>query len=213
MKNPIELAYNTIKQNILDGIYLPSQRLTENELSKTIGVSRNTIKKALLKLEQENLVQIEHHKGAFVKSYTLEEVVNYLEIREALEGVAIKSAAERMTDAELEQLDSILKDMEYFLESNEFDKYSSCNKKFHNIIYNASTNVEAVKMINIIKTQLMRQHFRTIFVPGRKEQSIKEHRDIYLALKQHDPMLAQEAIQKHVGNIKETIKENFAILS
>lgn len=59
MKRPTEIAYEFIKERILEGIYQPSQKLIENDLSLEIGVSRNTVKKALLKLEQENLVVLE----------------------------------------------------------------------------------------------------------------------------------------------------------
>ncbi|PKC51908.1 hypothetical protein RhiirA1_482691, partial [Rhizophagus irregularis] len=71
--------------------------LNEIDLSKEIGVSRNTIKKVLLKLEKEHLVVTEDNKGATVKAYTLEEVINYFEIREVLEALIIDSAIKNIT--------------------------------------------------------------------------------------------------------------------
>jgi DNA-binding GntR family transcriptional regulator len=212
MSKQTDAAYQYIKQKILNGTYKPSQKLIESQLSEEISVSRNTIKKALLKLEQENLVKIENNKGATIKSFTLEEVINYLEIREELEGLVAKSAAKQISEAGLRQLEEILQKMAVQLQNNRFDEYSNLNKEFHNIIYKASTNVQAVELINIIKTQLIRYHFRTILVPGRNENSFKEHRRIFEALQARDENQASEAIRDHIRNVRKTIEQNYHYL-
>ena len=212
MSRPMEIAYQFIKEKILDGSYKPSQKLTEIELSEVIGASRNTIKKALLKLEQENLVEIEQNKGAFIKSFTLDEIINYLEIREVLEGLVARTAAKNISDAELKQLEEILEQMDLYLKQNQFDEYSNLNKEFHQMIYHASKNPQAVEIVNVIRTQLSRYHFRTILIPGRNQNSFQEHNKIFEALKSHDEKLAQEAVMNHVANVRTTIKENFSFL-
>ena len=92
-----DAAYHYMKDKILDGTFKPAQKLVETQLAELIGVSRNTVKKALLKLEQENLVALEVNKGATIKSFTLEEILNYLEIQELLDGLVVKSAIRNMT--------------------------------------------------------------------------------------------------------------------
>lgn len=212
MTRPMENAYQFIKQKILDGSYKPSQKLTEIELAELIGASRNTIKKALLKLEQENLVEIEQNKGAYIKSFSLEEIVNYLEIREVLEGLVARTAAKNISDGELKQLEDILEQMDSHLQQNRFDEYSTLNKKFHQVIYQASKNQQAVEIVNVIRTQLSRFHFRTILIPGRNQNSYQEHKNIYEALKAHDEKLAQEAVMAHILNVRKTIHENYSLL-
>ncbi|MED1953290.1 GntR family transcriptional regulator [Brevibacillus centrosporus] len=212
MTRPMENAYQFIKQKILDGSYKPSQKLTEIELAEIIGASRNTIKKALLKLEQENLVEIEQNKGAYIKSFTLEEIVNYLEIREVLEGLVARTAAKNISDDELKQMKDILEQMDAQLKQNRFDEYSILNKEFHQVIYRASKNQQAVEIVNVIRTQLSRFHFRTILIPGRNQNSFQEHTKIYEALKAHDEEKAQEAVMAHIVNVRKTINENFSLL-
>lgn len=212
MNRPTDIAYHFLKEKILDGTYKPTQRLTEIDLSETIKVSRNTVKKALLMLEQENLVQIEVNKGAFIKSFTLDEIVNYLEIRELLEGLVIKTSAKNITTSDLNTMKHTLDTMGAHLKKRQFDEYSSLNKEFHAMIYRASKNVQAVEMIKMIKTQLLRFQFRTILVPGRSENSFKEHSDIYQALKSHDEQKAVESIKIHVANIRQTIEKNYNFL-
>jgi len=212
MTRPMEFAYQFIKDKILDGSYRPSQKLNESDLSKLIGVSRNTVKKALLKLERENLVEIEENKGATVKSHTLDEILNYLEIREVLEGLLARRAAASITDGQLRELQEVYRQMEDHLKNNRLDEYSVLNRAFHQIIYDASENRQAVELVNVIKTQLLRYHLRTVLVPGRNHESLEEHRQILEALLARDPARAEESIRRHVGNIRKTIQTHHQIL-
>ena len=98
MVSQTEQTFRFLKEQIMNGTLKPSQKLTETYLAKLCGVSRNTVKKALMMLERENLVEVEPNKGATIKSYTLEEIVNYLEIREVLEGLVARSAARNIGD-------------------------------------------------------------------------------------------------------------------
>jgi len=213
MSRAFDTAYEFIKSNILTGTYLPSQKLIESELSDVIHVSRNTIKKALLKLEQENLVLLENNKGAVVKALTLEEVINYLEIREALEGIITKTAVVNITDEQLLQLEDTLDQMKKHLDAKEFVQYSACNKSFHNIIYEASTNAPAVQMAQVIKVQLQRLSSKTLALPERPHSSFQEHSDIFQAFKDKDSEKAQQLIHQHVSNVKETIIQHYALFT
>ncbi|MCU6602211.1 GntR family transcriptional regulator [Peribacillus frigoritolerans] len=212
MSKQTDYAYEYIKQRILDGTYYPSQKLNESDLSEIIKVSRNTLKKAFMKLEQENLVKIEKNKGATIKSFSLDEIMNYLEIREVIEGLVARKTAKNISDLHLETLEGILDKMQEHIQTNQFDEYSKCNKAFHDIIYNASENPQAIEMIKVIKTQLQRVHFKTILVPGRKEDSLKEHTQILEALKKRDEKEAEEAVKFHISQIRNTIKNNYVYL-
>ncbi|WP_153733144.1 GntR family transcriptional regulator [Sporosarcina obsidiansis] len=213
MTRPMDLAYKFIKDKILDGSFRPSQRLIELELSELIGASRNTIKKALLALEKENLVEIQKNKGAFVKSFTLEEIINYLEIREALEGLVARTAAKQIDKGALEKLKKVLDQMHVSLEEHRFDEYSVLNKQFHKIIYEASGNPQAVEIIEAIKTQLARYHFRTILIPGRNESSYEEHKQILSSLQAGDSAAAEKAVTHHISKVSNTIRDNFPLLT
>ena len=212
MSKQTDAAYQYIKQRILEGSYKPAQKLNESELSEAIGVSRNTVKKALLSLQQENLVEIEDNKGASVKSYTLEEVKNYLEIREVLEGLVARKAAGNISDEDLNEMEQILERMYLCIQENRLDEYSKSNQEFHKVIYMTSKNDEAVEMITIIRTQLIRYHFRTILVPGRTQESYKDHKRILEALKARDGKLAEEAVRDHIANVRNTIEKNYNYL-
>ncbi|CAM5183908.1 GntR family transcriptional regulator OS=Ureibacillus acetophenoni OX=614649 GN=SAMN05877842_11766 PE=4 SV=1 [Ureibacillus acetophenoni] len=212
MSRPMDIAYQFIKKRILDGTFKPSQKLNEMDLSAEVGVSRNTVKKALLKLQQEQLVEVQNNKGANVKSYTLDEVVNYLEIREVLEVFVAKNATSNISESEIAQLTETLNKMKDHLEHNRYDEYSKLNNEFHKIIYDACTNKQAVQMIKVIKNQLARYHIRTILVPNRNTKSYAEHLAILEAIKARDKDAVAEAIQIHISNVRKTIEEHSSIL-
>jgi DNA-binding GntR family transcriptional regulator len=212
MSKQTEFTYQYIKENILNGTFKPSQKLTETQLAQQFAVSRSTVKKALLKLEQENLVTIEDNKGATIKSFTLEEVLNYLEIREVLEGLVARSAARSIDSDGLAKLKATLEKMQQFITCNELDKYSEQNKEFHSIIYHSAANKQAVEMITMIRTQLIRYQFRTILVPGRKDNSLAEHTAIYEALCRNDEDAAEATVKKHIASVRKTVESNYHYL-
>lgn len=204
---PTQKAYEYLKSRILDGTLRPAQHLTEVQLSEEIGVSRNTVKKVLLLLAEEKLVLLENNKGATVMSLSVDEIVQYYEIRMRLEEIAVASAAVNISDDQISELRAVLKKMIEFKEQKNFVEYSRHNQLFHSIIYDASEKRIAVNMIREIKAQLARYQLRTIMVPGRSDVSVVEHQQILDALALHDIDAAVKAIRVHVGHVLETIYE------
>ena len=207
-----EHVYEYIKARILNGTYLPSQRLLESRLAEETGASRHTIKKALLKLSQDNLIKLEDNKGAVIRSFTLEEVLNCLQIRRVLEGLICALAAKNISDGELDELEKILANMKESMSQDRHEDYSKLNRAFHNIIYAASKNQNAVDIVQSIKTQMIRMQFRTSLIPGRSQLSYEEHCKIFAALKARYEDLAEEAAKNHICNVMRTIEDNYRLV-
>lgn len=200
-----QIAYDYIRSRIIDGTFRPAERLVEAQLAQDIGVSRNTVKKVLLQIEQERLITIEDNKGARVLSLSIEEIQEYYEIRRALEVLVVRSAVHRITEQELEDMRRILEEMVELKKNQDYDAYSKCNRRFHDIIYDASGKTIAVEMIKSIKTQLIRFQFRTMLAPGRSDNSVLEHQALLDALSKRDEEAASLAIARHIDNVVHTI--------
>src|ERR1700757_5205002 len=97
-------AFATLRQAIHSGDLAPGQRLVEEELAGTIGVTRQSLRAALLDLTAEGLVERIPNRGARVRVVTAEEAVAITECRMALEALCAGKAAQRITDAEAAQL-------------------------------------------------------------------------------------------------------------
>ncbi len=200
-------TYDTIKGRIMSGYYRPSQNLTEESLSQDLGVSRTTVKKALMLLEKENLVTIETNKGAKVKAFSPEEVNNLLDVRIVLERYVINNVVERITNQDIELLESKLKKMKNLIQEKKLIEYSSMNQEFHKIIYNACSNRSAVEIILSIKNQISRYDLKTILLPNRDLESLSEHTSLVAAIKKRDHVEAERIITLHVSNIQANIKK------
>jgi len=212
VKTRIDNVYEYVKENILNGFFQPHQRLTEIELAEKTGASRNTVKKALIQLQKENLVDIQKNRGAFIRSFSLQEILNYLEIREYLEGLVARAAAVNITEEQISKLEEIIHQMEENILANQFDEYSKLNVVFHHLIYEASQKEQAVDIIMMIRNQIARYHFRSILIPGRKQISFNEHQQIFLAIKNRDPDSAEKAVRHHISQVSDLVKTHSSFM-
>ena len=99
-----DVVFNTLRQAILKGELKPGERLMEIQLAKKLGVSRTPVREAIRKLELEGLVLMIPRKGAEVAEITAQDLEDVLEVRGALEELAVKDACEHITDEQLVEL-------------------------------------------------------------------------------------------------------------
>lgn len=211
--NELDRVYEKIKQKILVGEYVPSQRLVEANLTRDLGVSRHKVRSALERLHLEDLVRIEPNRGATVKSLELAETLDMLTARETLEAGVAYLAAGKITAVQLQQLAECLATMREGLEQGDFDRYSATNKIFHQIICEASGNETMPQLIHVLRQRLARLHLRTILIPGRTEKSIQEHDAIFLALQAQDATAAEQAARSHIQSLRDAIEKAWQLLA
>jgi DNA-binding GntR family transcriptional regulator len=205
-------VHQEIRQRILDGVFRPSESLTEVTLAAELGVSRNTVRKALLKLESEKLVVIEENKRARVRWFSMEEIVQSLEVRELLEGLVIRQSVPFLGDAELKEMRAILSEMKKCLDTRELLQYSQNNWRFHDVVYRVCPNRAAVEMTLTIKNQLKRYNIKTILIQGRGDDSLLEHGNILAALEKKNADSAEKLMRQHIANLRMVLQKNFDLL-
>lgn len=210
--NPTLSTYRDLRYKILNGNVSPVESLREVDLAAQYKVSRNTVKKALLMLEKENLITMEPNKGAKIRTYSIDEVSEYLEFRTELEGFIGRLAAPLITPAQVTEMEGIMSAMKILLDEGKLLEYSVNNGLFHNIIYEACPNHLAVSVTVSLKTQMSKYNAKTILVPGRNMQSYEEHVAIFNALKSHSSDLTEALLRHHVENVRKTFIENFQLL-
>src|SRR5689334_13392672 len=109
---PVDVAsapHDKLKQLILDGEFPVGQPLVERTLADRLGVSRTPVREAIFRLEREGLVQVIEGKGAFVASYTIDDLIEIYQIREGLEPLAARLSCAHLDDADLEYHEAQLK--------------------------------------------------------------------------------------------------------
>lgn len=209
--NHVTTVYEKLKERIEAGYYSPSESLPEVKLATEYGVSRNTIKKALLMLESDAFVTIEQNKGAKVRNYSKQEVLDYLDLRVELEGFITRLAVPCFAEKDIRRLESIFESMTKCREAGDLLAYSAQNLQFHNAIYDACPNKTAAEMLVRLKTQMRKYNAKTILVPKRDAQSCEEHRAILDAIRARDAKTAEQCIRRHIENVRRTYDEYFSL--
>ena len=207
-----EVIFNTLKQAIIIGELKPGERLMEVHLAEKMGVSRTPVREAIRKLELEGLVNMVPRKGAYVADLSVKDIMDVLELRACLDGMATSLAAKRITQDEIKELKHIHTQFINYVNKDNLQGSIKKDVEFHDVIYRSSRNERLIQITSNLREQV--QRFRVIYLKDYSSSRgiINEHNEIIDALIEKDSSKAQEVAQKHIKNQQETIinslKEN-----
>lgn len=199
-------AYEELRTAITTGRLQPNERLVEADLAQAFGVGRTAVRTALVRLEQDGIVERERHRGARVRLVTEEEAIEILEARAALEGVAAAHAARNATAADVEELERLVREMAEQLDRADLLGYSDSNVALHRRIGAISRHGTVSRLTGMLDAQNVRHQFRTILAPGRPGRSLAEHREIVAAIARRDAEAAEAAMRRHLRNVAEALR-------
>lgn len=202
-----ERPEDQLREAIVTGRFQPSERLVESEVARALGVGRSAVRTALTRLAHEGLVEHERHRGARVRLVSAGEAVEILEARAVLEGVVARHAAMRASPPDVADLRQILDEMRRRLEAGDLLGASDHNAVLHRRLLEISSHVTAGRLIATLKSQLVRFQYRTILLPGRSEQSFREHQAIIDAVAAADPDQAEAAMRIHLLHVAEALRK------
>ena len=141
-----DVVFNTLRQAILKGELKPGERLMEIQLANKLGVSRTPVREAIRKLELEGLVLMIPRKGAEVAEITRQDMEDVLEVRTALEELAVKDACDHITDAQLSELKKASNEFKKaLLEGKDLVTCADADMHFHNVILSATNNRRLIR--------------------------------------------------------------------
>jgi DNA-binding GntR family transcriptional regulator len=200
-------AYEALHGAIVAGELSPGERLVEEELADQLGFSRGAVRAALVRLSHDGLVVRERNRGARVRRVTVEEAVEILEARGALESLAAGYAALRRTAAEARELRALLREMRTLHAAGELLAMSDRNAILHRRILEISRHQVAADICARLRSQVVRFQFRTVLAPGRAAHSIEEHGAIVAAIAAGDRDAAELAMRVHLSHVVETLSE------
>jgi DNA-binding GntR family transcriptional regulator len=194
-------AHTALRHSILNGDFAPGQRLVEEELAATLGVTRQSLRAALLDLTTEGLVERIPNRGARVRVVSTAEAVQITECRMALEALCAVKAALNVTDEEAAQLRELGENLKRAVaEGNPF-KYSELNRELHRQVGVISRQTVAVALLDRLHGQLVRHQFQLALRPGRPEVSVTEHLAILNAIADRKPEKANLAVRAHLASV------------
>lgn len=200
-----DVVFNTLRQAILKGELKPGERLMEIALAERLGVSRTPIREAMRKLELEGLVVMIPRRGAQVANITEKDLNDVLEVRIALENMAIEKACKRMTDEEMGRLWLAAKEFERTMAEGDLVRLAEADVAFHEIIYQASDNRRLNQVLNNLREQIYRYRVEYLKDEDTRNVLVKEHEELTRAIKERDVKRAQEISFEHIENQRKAI--------
>jgi DNA-binding GntR family transcriptional regulator len=203
-KKPLRnVAYNYLYDSIIANKLLPGQVIVEQEISDLLGVSRTPIREALKQLTAERLVRHIPGRGTFVEEMSTQDVEELFEIRAMFEETALKWAIDKITNAEIDEMEQAFNSLKDDGTSRPEEFYSS-DRKLHDLILRYGRNRRMIEFLNTVNSQLERLRRVSSLTPNRLEKSKKEHLAILYAIKERNLEKAVGALRAHLKNVEKS---------
>ncbi|HET8787059.1 MAG TPA: GntR family transcriptional regulator [Candidatus Limnocylindrales bacterium] len=204
-----ERTYQSMRLAILEGRYVPGERIYEAEVAQALGVSRNPVREAVRRLQQDGLLDVRAHYGIYVTRIPVEEIDDIYRIRAALEGTAAGFATARMTDEDIAELETIVGEQQKAVAAAEALPRAPVSvvqaDHFHHAIHVGARSPRLLAMLEQLYAQVT--HFRnlTLRLPGRAAVSAAGHAEILRAIQARDADSAETLMRGHIDDARHAL--------
>lgn len=189
---------DALREAILDGALAPSRWLREDELAKELSVSRTPVREALRRLSDEGLTVRDPHRGTQVAPMTLDDILAVYHVRETLEGLAARAAAQRRPPGLVDELRGVHQQIVDTVAAGDVPTVAKLNLEFHRLLRNASGNPYLERFLIQVEHAVRRFGVSTYELPSRAQEAISEHQAIVDAVAAGDPDSAERSATHHM---------------
>jgi len=194
-----------LERMIVGGELTSGARINEKRLSARFGVSRGPIREACRALTQAGLLTAVPNRGMFVRELALKEVLELYDVRAALDDLAGRTLATRITPAQLESLERLVAEMDAAAAQTDLDKYYPLNFRFHDQLLRLAGNQRLITLYGTLVKELHVFRRRGLLEEGSMRVSNEEHRRVVAALAQGDPLRVASFMRSHVLAAKQRL--------
>lgn len=192
-------AYTKLREAILEGRYLPSERLVVDDLVRSLGVPRGSVRTAIARLISEGWIEHTPNRGAKVRAITEYEATQMLESRDVLIGFAAGRAALAAKPADVRRLRQMLADMDHCAATTDLVGFLEGEKRLHAAILTLADHELTQRLVASLNSQLLRCRHPVIF-GADTHQATAERRSIIEAIASGNGAAAEQAMRTHLDN-------------
>lgn len=203
-------TYDQLKNDIISGALAQGSKIVEEELARKYGISRGPLREAIHRLEGSKLIVRIPHAGARIVTLSQQMMSEIYEVRESLEGMSARLAAQKINDPQINALWQLLGEHEKSINEADGKIYlqREGNFDFHFRIAEASGNQWLIEHVYLELYQLIRMcRYQSAQTPERPEKALDEHRQILQAISQHDAELAEMLMRRHISGSWKIVKQ------
>ena len=198
-----EYVYQTLQEQILSGAFPPGMPLFIREISTQLDVSRTPVKEAIGRLTYDGYVELLPNRCAIVARISASEIMELLEVREALEGSAAFYAAQRRTEEDIEEMRRISNYHRNIPYENR-EEMVLWDRKLHMAIAKATNNQQMINMLDKVFEKLVR--IALPISPDRLMDSVRQHEAILDAIRQRNAEEARRMMMDHDRDVIASVK-------
>ncbi len=184
-----------LRERIIRGELVPGARLIEADIAAEFAISRSPIREALRILEHDGLVELFQHRGAVVAPMDVHDVEEVYVARMAVEGMAARLTAERMTDTALAELEAAFARVDAAVRRDDLEGYLAELERFYPIEWEIAGNPWLKRMVKLLRYQGMRHRVRLMSLPGQMQRNHAAYQEIMRAYAARDGDRAEQLMR------------------
>lgn len=197
-KSLTEKAYHRLKQEILENNMVPGFQALESELASRLGMSRTPLREAVIRLQDEGLVEVIPRRGMRVLPLSPHDMKEIYEVLTCVESeAAAMVAAQRPSETDLEPLQAATRKMEEAVNQGNLEDWAEADQSYHLALLNICENKRLVQIAFNHFDQAHRVRMFTLRLRELPSQSTREHREQLEALRSGNPLLVREMYRTH----------------
>lgn len=194
-------VFEALRQAIVQLQLRPGNPLSEAEIGRQLGVSRQPVREAFIKLAESGLVEIRPQRGTFVRLISIREVGNARFLREAIEVAIMKKAAVEAGDADIAALRALIAQQRAVAVDGDNAAFLRLDEKFHQAIARSADCDDAWRVLEGLKAQMDRVRYLSLPEATPLETIIEQHEALVAAIERRAPEEAAEAMHRHLSEI------------
>ena len=194
----VESVIGQLRDRIRDGRLAPGQRLIEADMQRLFRVSRGPVREAVRRLAAEGLIDLRHNSGAIVRALTRDEVSNVFRIREVLEGLAARLAADNVKQGESAHELLALEESHRLTFDGSPASYMRYNDLFHALIVRLSANEQLIQLLRQLHVRVYRLQVEALRTSVSYVNSRREHEEIVRAIAKGKGAEAERIMRNHI---------------
>lgn len=203
--SPVDKAYNYVLEAVVAGELAPGMHIASEAVAEALGISRMPVRDALRRLEGDGVVTIYANRGASVAKYSPEEIVELVDMRAVLEGLAARLALPNIGQSQIEELGFLRSRMERA--AKDLSSWMARHDEFHNYLTSLAKRPLLLEKTERMRLML-RPYFRGYFSDSRELEILGlEHQRIIDAIAIGDPEKVERTVREHVAANVETVAQ------
>jgi DNA-binding GntR family transcriptional regulator len=200
-----------VRQLIFSGALAPGARIDERALVERFGISRTPLREALKVLHSEGLVRLTPRRGSFVAGeLTPQDLDEIFPLMALLEGLCAREAVRKASADDVRRLEALHERLERHAAAEEIDRYYEQNYAFHEAVQELAANPWLSRTVTELRRFLRLLRGRQLYVPGRLQASLAEHRRFMRAVRRRDAEEAERIMRAHLMSQRAALAERDA---